>query len=84
MLKATAVLEPIPVPDRVTCGWHSLAKEQDFTSAIAGFLFSVPHRVFFHSEWFSVIVIALSTFSNAEVTYFVHSLADSAVACKVS
>lgn len=35
---------------------------------------------FSSSKWLSVIVIALSTFDNAEVTYFVHSLADSAVA----
>lgn len=33
---------------------------------------------------FPVIVIALNTFDNAEVTYFVHSLADSTIACKVS
>lgn len=80
-----SILKPILFPDRVTCGWHSLAKEQVFTFAVAGFpFFSLPYRIFFSSEWFSVIVIALSTFGNAEVTYFVHSLADSAVACRVS
>lgn len=43
--------------------------------------FFVLYCIFFISL---VIVIALNTFDNAEVTYFVHSSADSAVACRVS
>lgn len=27
VIKAMSVLKPILFPDRVTCGWHSLAKE---------------------------------------------------------
>lgn len=56
-------------------------KKQDFTLAVDGLLFSVLYCIFFISL---VIVIALNAFDNAEVTYFVRSSADSAVACRVS
>lgn len=57
-------------------------KEQDFTLAVDGLLyFSFLYCIFFISL---VVVIALNAFDNAEVTYFVHSSADPAVACRAS
>lgn len=57
-------------------------KKQVFTLAVDGLpSFSVLYCIFFISL---VIVIALNVFDNAEVTYFVHSSADSAVVCRVS
>lgn len=57
-------------------------KKQDFTLTVDGLpSFSVLYCIFFISL---VIVITLNAFDNAEVTYFVHSSADSAVACRVS
>lgn len=49
-------------------------------------LMACPPSLFFTVFFFIslVIVIALNTFDNAEVTYFVHSSADSAVACRFS